>query len=257
MKQPHGFAALLRPVALSFILCVIPAHCLLAAQQRSQQKPPQKEGGQEPAPVSSGDVRDQYLRLRTENAILKARLSMSKQTEPYLILDLPARQVRLELQGVPLVKVPVRSASLNRLAKDVSQDTTHIGFCEVPFVLQRDQWFEAVKTLALKDSSAVQSRPDTTGTLVEQIRTASILSFLRFDRNLVIVLDGNIPPPSRMQRLKKWIHDLRQSMKENTPEWMLARERRRSVLLRLDMDPASVRILAPNLTVGTKLILRF
>jgi hypothetical protein len=189
--------------------------------------------------------------------MLRARLSLGKQTEPYLILDLPAREIRLELQGVSLVKVPVRKVDLNRLASGVSRDTTHIGFCEVPFVLQRDQWFEEVRTLALKDSSAVMSRPDTTGTLVQQIRTAAVLSILHFDRNLVLALDGNIPPPSRIERWKKWFRELRESFRPETPEGQLAREKRRSVMLRLDMEPASVRTLAPNLTVGTKLILRF
>jgi hypothetical protein len=211
----------------------------------------------DPPAQSSENVRDQYYRLRAENAMLHARLALGKETEPYLILDVPAREMRLELQGVSLIHVPVREIVLNRLAGGVSSDTTHIGFCEVPFVLQRDQWFEEVRTLALKDSSAIMNRPDTTGTLVRQIRTASVLSVLHFDRNLVIALDGNIPPPSRIERWKKWFRQLRESFRPETPEGQLAREKRRSVMLRLDMEPASVRTLAPNLTVGTKLILRF
>lgn len=189
--------------------------------------------------------------------MLRARLSLGKQNEPYVILDLPALEVRLELQGVSLVKVPIRKIDLNRLASGISRDTTHIGFCEVPFVLKRDQWFEDVPTLALKDSSAVMSRPDTTGTLVNQIRTASVLSILHFDRNLVVALDGNIPPPSRIDRWKDRFRKWRLSFSPRTPEGQLAQERRRTVMLRLEMEPASVRTLAPNLTTGTKLILRF
>ena len=212
---------------------------------------------QDAQPVQSEDVRREYLRLRAENAMLRARLSLSRQTDPYLILDLPAREIRLELQGITLTRVQIRKVEINRLARGVSRDTTHIRFCEVPFVLQKDQWFEEVRTLALKDSSAVMSRPDTTGTLVQQIRTAAVLSLLRFDRNLAVVLDGNIPPTSRVERWKKWFHNWRQSFEENTPQWLLAHDRRQSVMLRLDMEPVAVRTLAPNLTAGTKLILRF
>jgi hypothetical protein len=205
-----------------------------------------------------GDLSDQYTRLRAQNAILRARLSLSKENEPYLILDLPGKELRLELQGVTLIRVPVRTASLNRLAHGVARDTSHISFCEVPFVLQKDRWFEeGVRTLALKDSAAVMNRPDTTGTLVRQIRTASVLSLLQFDRNLLVILDGNIPLESRIDRWKKEFRDFRRSFQEETPEWLLAREKRRSVMIQLDMEPASVRTLAPNLRQGTKLILRF
>ncbi len=214
-------------------------------------------GSNESSSRRSESAQDEYLRLRAENAMLHAILGLGKQTEPYLILDVPAHEMRLELQGVSLIRVPIQRVALNRLASGVSRDTTHIGFCEVPFVLQREQWFEPVKTLALKDSSAVMNRPDTTGTLAHQIQTADILSILHFDRNLVLALDGSIPPPSRIERWKKWFREFRDSFRPETPQGQLARERRRSVLLKLQMEPASVRTIAPNLTAGTKLVLRF
>jgi len=199
----------------------------------------------------------EYVRLRAVNAVLKARLSLSQQTEPYLILDLPGREVGLELQGVTLTRVPVRKVSVNRLAAEIADDTAGIGFCEVPFVLGEDRWFEEVPTLAVKDTAAIMSHPDTTGALVERIRTTPVLSLLRFDRNLVVALNGYIQPTSRIEGWKRSLRLLWRSLKSKTPEGILQSRRGDSVLLELELEPAQVRSLAPNLTHGTKMVLRF
>lgn len=206
---------------------------------------------------SSGNLYEDYIRLRTMNAVLKARLALSKQNDPYLILDLPERTLRLELKGVTLTTVPIKRVELSRLAREVPADTTRLGFCEVPFVLQKDQWFEEVPTLALKDTTAVRDRPDTTGTLTRQIRNAGILSVLEFERNLVVALDGHIPPESRWERWKLRARALWLSYKPDTPEGKLRDYRKRSILIFLEMEPAQVRSFAPNLTAGTKMVLRF
>jgi hypothetical protein len=200
---------------------------------------------------------DEYLSLRAMNAVLKARLALSKQNDPYLILDLPEKTLRLELKGVTLTTVPIKNIQLSKLARGVPGDTTRIGFCEVPFVLQKDQWFEEVPTLALKDTTAVRDRPDTTGTLTRQIRNAGILSMLEFERNLVIALDGHIPPESKWERWKLRARAYWQSFKTGTPEAKLRDYRKRSILIFLEMEPAQVRSFAPNLTAGTKMVLRF
>jgi hypothetical protein len=206
---------------------------------------------------SQSELESDYVRLRAMNAVLRARLSLANETLPYLILDLPEREIRLELKGVSLTKVPVHKIALNRLAAEISGDTTRIAFCEVPFVLQQDHWYEAVPTMALKDSAAVMSRPDTTGALVQRIRTTPVLSLLHFERNLVVALDGHIPPESGTERWKAKLRELWRSMKDGTPENALRKRRNESVLIELEMDPAQVRSLAPNLTEGTKLVLLF
>ncbi|MBM3287660.1 MAG: hypothetical protein FJY88_09985 [Candidatus Eisenbacteria bacterium] len=213
-----------------------------------------------PSAISTADdstILEELLRHRAENAVLKARLALSKEPLPYMILDLPLREVRLELQGVTLTKFPLRRVVLNRLAREISVDTTRISFCEVPFVLQQEKWFEEVPTLALKDSAAVASSPDTTGALAERIRTARVLAMLTFERNLVIGLHGNIPPESRGERWRLSLKTFWRSMKKGTAEWALRRERRESLLVEIEMEPALVRSLAPNLTDGTKLVLLF
>jgi len=200
---------------------------------------------------------DEYLQLRAANAVLKARLSLSKQNDPYLILDIPEKTLRLELKGVMLTTVPIKKITLGRLARGIPGDTTRLDFCEVPFVLQKDQWFEEVPTLALKDTTAIRDRPDTTGTLTRQIRNASILALLEFERNLVVALDGHIPLPSRWERWKGEVRALWRSFRSGTPEAQLREYRKRSILIYLDLEPAQVRSFAPNLTAGTKLVLRF
>ncbi len=211
---------------------------------------------QEDAP-SRDELYGEYVRLRAVNAVLVARLALSKQEEPYLILDIPEKEVRLELQGVTLTSVPAREIELNRLAREISRDTTRIGFCEVPFVLQQDRWFEEVPTLAAKDTAAVMSSPDTTGALAERIRTAPVLALLRFERNLVLALRGEIPPASRLERWKVSLRRFWRSLRSSTAEGALRVERRRSILIEFDMEPAQVRSIAPNLTKGTKIVLRF
>lgn len=203
------------------------------------------------------DVGAEYVHLRAINAVLRARLSLSNESIPYMILDLPEREVRLELKGVVLTKVPIRKVTVNRLASEVSSDTTRIAFCEIPFVLERDRWYEAVPTLALKDSTAVMTKPDTTGALAERIRTSPVLAVLHFERNLAVTLSGFIPIESRTERWKAKARAWWRSMKEGTPEREMRRLRDRSVLIELDMEPAQVRSLAPTLTRGTKLVLRF
>lgn len=206
---------------------------------------------------SKDDLYQEYVHMRAINAVLLARLNLSKQSDAYLILDLPEREVRLELQGVTLTRVPAREIKLNRLAREISRDTTRIAFCEVPFVLQHDKWFEEIPTLAAKDTAAVMSAPDTTGALAERIRTAPVMALLQFERNLVLVLKGEIPPTGRLERWKNSLRSAWRSLRPQTAEASLREERRRSVLIEFDMEPALVRSLAPNLTKGTKLVLRF
>lgn len=203
------------------------------------------------------ELYDEYIRMRAIHSVLVARLNLSKQSDAYLVLDLPEREVRLELQGVTLTRVPAREIEMNRLAKEISRDTTRIGFCEVPFVLQQDRWFEEIPTIAVKDTAAVMSTPDTTGALAERIRTAPVLALLRFERNFVLALNGELPPTGRVERWKKSLRTLWRSYRPHTAEAALRQERRKSVLVEFDMEPALVRSLAPNLTKGTKLVLRF
>ncbi len=232
----------------------LPAFYLLLLAIAAAGARPGPAGGTPPA---SGEIRDEYVRLRAVNAVLRARLALSKEPIPYLILDLPEREMRLELQGVTLTRVPIRRIALNRLAEEISRDTTRIAFCEVPFVLQQERWFESVPTLAQKDTSAVMSRPDTTGALAERIRTTPVLYLVRYERNLAIAMQGYFPPQTRIDRWKARIKAWWRSMKAETPEGFLRKERRESVLVELDMEPAQVRSIAPSLTEGTKLVLRF
>lgn len=208
-------------------------------------------------PTDRDGIADDYVRLRAINAVLRARLSLSNDSVPYLILDVPEREIRLELKGVALTKVPIRKITINRLASEVSSDTTRIAFCEVPFVLERDRWYEDVPTLARKDSTRTMTKPDTTGALAERIRTSPVLAVLRFERNLAVSLAGFIPIESRTERWKVKARAWWRSMKEGTQEREMRRLRDRSVLIELDMEPSQVRSLAPTLTTGTKLVLRF
>jgi hypothetical protein len=252
----RGFAC--NPASLLPLVCLIAlgAPAVVVAQRPQSPKP---AASSTPAPTSThpSDLYGDYLRLRATNAVLKARLALSKQSDPYLILDIPEKTLKLELKGVMLTTVPIRKISLSRLAREVPGDTTRLGFCEVPFVLQKDQWFEEVPTLALKDTTAVRDRPDTTGTLTRQIRNASILSMLEFERNLVVALDGQIPSDSRWERWKQDFRKWWRSFQADTPEAKMRAYRKRSILILLEMEPAQVRSFAPNLTAGTKLVLRF
>ena len=215
------------------------------------------EDPEERRPTGSANVRAEYDRLQAANAVLRARLSLAKLDEPYLILDLSEKEVRLELQGLVLTRSPIRVAKLNRRAQRISRDTTRISFCEVPFVLSSDHWYEDAPTLALKDSAAVMSRPDTTGRLVEQIRLARVLALLGFDRDLAIAFDGQIPPTSLTGRLRGWLEGVWPRMRSGSGGSDLQTMRRKTVLVELQMDPGLVRSLAPTLQQGTKLVLQF
>lgn len=214
----------------------------------------------EPAMAPSEVQKDpgaEYIRLRAVNAVLKARLSLAKEPDPYLILDIPEREVRLELQGVPLARVPVRKVVLNDLAREISRDTTRIAFCELPFVLKTERWFEPIPTLASKDSAAVMSQPDTTGVLLQRMKTVPILSVSRFERNLAVAMNGFVPSPSSWERFKERIRGFVRSFKEGTPESAIRMVRKENILVELEMEPLEVRSFAPNVKEGTKLVLRF
>jgi hypothetical protein len=210
------------------------------------------------APAKShAELEEDYIRARAKNAVYRARLSLQKENQPYLIIDIPEREVRLELQGVTLTRVPVRETRLNPLAREISHDTTRIAFCEVPFQLQDDRWYEDIPTLALKDSSAVMDRPDTTGALVERIRSTPILSLLSFDRNLVVAFNGYLEPTSSWDRFRQWTRRFWDRLRAGSAQAKLIGKRRESILVEVQMEPAQVRSLAPTLTEGTKLVLRF
>jgi hypothetical protein len=235
------------PIAVFFVASML----LLAADGAALRAAAQKEPAK-----SHAELESEYIHARAKNAVYRARLSLSKEAQPYLILDLPEREVRLELQGVTLTRVPVRETRLNPLAREISHDTTRIAFCEVPFLLQDDRWYEDVPTLALKDSSAVMDRPDTTGALVERIRTTPIVSLLSFDRNLVIALNGYVEPKSTWEKFRHWTRRFWDRLRSGSAQASLIAKRRGSILVELQMEPAQIRSLAPTLSEGTKLVLR-
>ncbi len=208
--------------------------------------------------ISGGvGLEKEYTRLRADNAVLRARLSLSRLNDPYVYVDIPGREVRLELGGVILERVPVQKIEMNRAAKTISRDTTRIAFCSTPFVLESDAWYEDVPTLALKDSSAVMDRPDTTGMLAERVRAARVLGMLRFERDLRIVLEGVGRSRSPIDLLKGAFRFLRNSARPGSGDWTLRKMRRRGEVIELRITPAHVRTLAPNLRPGTKLVLLF
>lgn len=207
--------------------------------------------------LSSSELREEYNRLRAVNAVLRARVSLSKHNEPYLIVDLPEREVRLELQGMVLTRAPIDGVKLNRQAKSISRDTTRVAFCETPFVLEEEGWYEHARTLALKDSTAVMSSPDTTGKLTEKVRKARVISLLHFDRNLVVALNGRHRPSSIFARLGGWFSSVWHLVRPGSGEWPLRKVRREKILVELRMEPGMVRTLAPNLREGTRLVLLF
>ncbi|MDM7914069.1 MAG: hypothetical protein ACE15D_01150 [Candidatus Eisenbacteria bacterium] len=217
----------------------------------------------EPAPQATTDAKakenlaEEYFRLRTANAVLRARLALSKQDIPYLILDVPQKEIRLEMQGVPLTRVPFREIEYNGASKELIADTSRIAFSEVPFVLQRDTWWEEIPLLAVKDSAAIASRADTTWTRINQVKTVPVVATLRFDRNLVVVLDGWIPPDSWWKRTRRNLDAFVRSFRSGTIENQLRQLRKEAILIELEMDPGYVRTLAPNLTADTKIVLRF
>jgi hypothetical protein len=212
---------------------------------------------QEEQPSRPADLIVEYDRLRADNAVLRARLSLRKLDVPYLVLSLPDKEIRLEMSGLVLTRSPIRSVTFNRRAGGISHDTTRIAISEIPFVLQDEYWYEEAPTLALKDSAAVMSRPDTTGQLVEQIRQARVMALLEFDRDLAIALNGQSRPSSIPARLKSWLRGMVRPMRPGSGVWPLRTMQRRSVFVELKMEPAVVRSLAPNLRKGTRLVVQF
>jgi hypothetical protein len=217
-------------------------------------------GGERPARAGESESRSslasEYLRLLTENAALTARLSLTKDPDSYLVADLSARRLELELQGVTLTSLPIEEVRLNPHALRLLAAGDRAKFLETPFVLGDDRWFDTAKTLALKDSSAVRSKADTTGALMQAIRTTSVTAMLTYDRRLTIVLDGQAPQTG-WERFKARITAWLQSWSSGTVEGILRRQSADEVMITLRMSPADVRSLAPTLTEGTKLVLVF
>jgi hypothetical protein len=207
--------------------------------------------------LTRDELWQEYVGEQAVRAVLRARLDLSRQNEPYRILARPQRELRLELGGVTLTRYAIREAGLNRRAKSISRDTTGIEFCEVPFTLGRDRWYEDAQTLALKDTTVIRSRPDTTGKLAEQIHRARVLSLLQFDRDLVLALHGTRAPRSVFDRLIATLRAMGLVIRLDRGEWGRLWQRRGSVFVEVRMEPVDVRSLAPNLGPGTRLILRF
>jgi hypothetical protein len=192
--------------------------------------------------------------LLIENAALRARLSLSQESASYLVADLPRGRLELELQGVNLTSVPIEKVILNRHARRVLRGPDRVKLLEVPFTLQDQRWFEVAKTLALKDTSAVRSRPDTTGALMQAIRTTPVTAMLNYDRRLTVVLQGK-PPRTRWERLRERVQEWFRSWSAATVEGVLRRQSTDEVMITLTMAPSDVRSLAPTLIQGTRLIL--
>lgn len=197
---------------------------------------------------------EERTRLLIENAALRARLSVARDDSPYIVVDLPRKIMQLELQGVTLTSVPVQEVLLNRHARRTFTSADEVKLLETPFALQEDRWFEVDKTLALKDTSAVRSRPDTTGALMQKIRLSPVTALLSYDRRLTLVLDGK-PPRTRWERLREDARNWFRSWSAETLEGLLRRQSSEEVMVTLSMAPADVRSMAPSLLAGTRLIL--
>ena len=206
------------------------------------------------AKSSRSGLAEERAQLRIENAVLRARLSLARDQSPYIVVDLRRRMVELELQGVTLTSVPVQGVLLNRHAKRTFASEDEVRLLETPFALQEDRWFEVEKTLALKDTSAVRSRPDTTGALMQQIRLSPVTALLSFDRKLTLVMDGK-PPQTRWERLRERARNWFRSWSAGTLEGLLRQQSSEEVMVTLAMAPADVRSMAPSLLTGTRLIL--
>lgn len=195
-------------------------------------------------------------RLRNENAALQARLSLAKEQGAYVVADMGSPQLQIELQGVTLTSLPIDRVRLNRHAKRLLAGSARIPFLETPFVLGEDRWFEETKTLALKDSSAVRAKADTTGALMDAIRTSPVTAMLTYDRRLTLVLEGK-PPMTRWRAFRERAAAYLRSWSSGTVEGVLRRQSSDEIMVTLEMTPANVRSLAPTLIEGTKLILIF
>jgi hypothetical protein len=206
---------------------------------------------------SIDQLHEEVVDLRAKQAALRARLELSGEQDPYLILDLARRELRLELQGVTLVRHPVREIALSRRARRISTDTTRIAFCETPFTLERDRWYERARTLALKDSTVIGSRPDTTGRLAERIVRSRILALLDFDRDLVVAAHGTRPPHNLFDHFAASLRSIWLLFTSGSGEGWRLWKRGKDVFIELRMEPAAVRSLAPNVSAGTRLIVLF
>jgi hypothetical protein len=214
--------------------------------------------GPAPAARAAGSSRsaleEERTRLLVENAALQARLSMAREDSPYIVVDVARKLMELELQGVTLTSVPVQEVILNRHAKRTFTSADEVKLLDTPFGLQEQRWFDVDKTLALKDSSAVRSRPDTTGALMQKIRLSPVTALLSYDRKLTLVLDGK-PPRTGWERLRERARNWFRSWSAGTLEGLLRRQSSEEVMVTLVMAPADVRSLAPSLLAGTRLIL--
>ncbi len=200
------------------------------------------------------DLVEERSRLLVENAALRARLSLAREQGIYVVADLSRRRVDLELQGVVLTTVPIEEVILNRHAKRLLRGPERIKLLEVPFSLVDQRWFETSKTLALKDSSAVRDRPDTTGALMQAIRTTPVTAMLSYDRRLTLVLEGK-PPRTRWEKLREKAREWFRSWSAATVEGVLRRQSSDEVMVTLKMSPSEVRSLNPTLVEGSRLVL--
>ena len=196
-------------------------------------------------------ARDRLLR---ENASLRARLSLSRSPGAYLVVDLEALRLDLELQGLSLARLPVRATRLNRHAQRLLEKEGENTLLEDPFILQEERWFDPSGALAWKDSTGVPDAPDTTGARMEAVRRQPVTALLIFDRRLVIVLRGD-PPRSFLGRVSTGLSRWLRAWSNHTPEGVLREIGSEAMLVTLEMAPADVRILAPSVSSGTRVVL--
>jgi len=193
-------------------------------------------------------------RLMRENAVMQARVSLSKDNAVYLVADLGSMNLRLELQGVTLASLPIDEVRLNKHAERLLTGDDSVRMLATPFALSGDRWFELNRAVATVDSSSTDSKPDTTGARMELIRTQPVTAMLTYDRRLTMVLEGQ-PPRTRWQKLKDKAKTWLQSWSSGTLAATLRRQSADEVMITLEMAPADVRSLAPTLVDGAKLIL--
>ncbi len=133
------------------------------------------------------------IRKERENAFQKSRLALAEKDSIYMVLDVPAKLLVLEIKGVPVKKVNLLNIDISHRFSLISHENL-LPWISEPFNLEKD-----FSTIPKSPIVVKQAPKDTIEAQLQSSKptppdSTNVYYTLYFDRNLVLEIEQSDPP---------------------------------------------------------------
>jgi hypothetical protein len=155
---------------------------------------PASENGSGTADLTDAQIAEvkSIVRKERENAFQKSRLALAEKDSIYMVLDVPAKQLVLEIKGVTVKKVDLLTIGISNRFSLISHENL-LPWISNPFILEKD-----FSTIPKSPIVVKQAPKDTIEAQLQSTKptppdSTNVYYTLYFDRNLVLEIEQSNP----------------------------------------------------------------